>query len=143
MMQPDGCGRGYCPDARCATDRLLVSTAVTRSVEVPADPDAVWLALTERDQLNGWFGADLALDSRPGGDVRATWPDGARSVGSVEAVERSRRLVFRWRRIDGAGFGARVGSATRVEFTLEPTKAGTRVRVTEEPVEIASLASGR
>jgi uncharacterized protein YndB with AHSA1/START domain len=124
---------------KSATPRLRMTGAVTRSVELPADADAVWLALTERDQLRRWFGADLVLDPRPGGDVRATWPSGDRSVGSVEAAIAPRHLVFRWRRIEGAGFAARVRSATRVEFVLEPTEVGTTVRVTEQPIELASL----
>jgi hypothetical protein len=71
--------------------------------------------------------------------VRATWPDGARSVGSVERADEPSRLVFRWRRIGGVGFGPRVGGATRVSFELEPAEGGTRISVTEEPVELAGL----
>jgi uncharacterized protein YndB with AHSA1/START domain len=103
----------------------------------------VWLALTVPAELRGWFGADVVLDPRPGGDVRATWPDGARSIGSVEIAEEPLRLAFRWRRIGGAGFAARVGAATRVEFVLEARAHGTTVSVTEEPVELASAVSRR
>ena len=117
--------------------------AVHRTIEVPADPVDVWAALTDPEQLRAWFGADVELDPRPGGDVRASWPDGGRSIGSVEAADEPRRLVVRWRRAVGAGFGSRVGGATRVAFVLEPTANGTTVSVTEEPVELASRVGNR
>jgi uncharacterized protein YndB with AHSA1/START domain len=120
-----------------------MSDRVVRTIDLPAAPGDVWLALTVPAELRGWFGADVVLDPRPGGDVRATWPDGARSMGSVEIAEEPLRLAFRWRRIGGAGFAARVGAATRVEFVLEARAHGTTVSVTEEPVELASAVSRR
>jgi uncharacterized protein YndB with AHSA1/START domain len=120
-----------------------MSDRVVRTIELPAAPRDVWLALTVPAELRGWFGADVVLDPRPGGDVRAAWPDGTRSIGSVEIAEEPRRLAFRWRRIAGVGFAPRVGAATRVEFVLEATADGTTVSVTEEPVELASAVSPR
>jgi uncharacterized protein YndB with AHSA1/START domain len=114
---------------------------VTRTIEVPADPQAVWRALTDPDELCRWFGAAVRIEAVPGGAVRAVWPDGGRSIGSVEAADEPRRLVFRWRRIDGVGFAAQVGGASRVAFELEASAAGTTVSVTEEPVEVASVVS--
>jgi uncharacterized protein YndB with AHSA1/START domain len=137
-MQPDGCNEGYDRAGDIATVRLRMTDAIRRSIDVPADAAAVWAALTDREQLRAWFGADVEIDPRPGGGVRAAWPDGGRSVGSVESAEEPKRLVLRWRRIDGVGFGARVGGATRVAFELEPSAGGTTLSVTEEPVEIAS-----
>jgi uncharacterized protein YndB with AHSA1/START domain len=112
---------------------------VVRSVDVPAPAEDVWRALTDAEELRGWFGAEVELDPRAGGDVRVRWRGGDRSVGSVEVADEPRRLVFRWRRIDGTGFGARVGGATRVEFVLSPTAGGTSLSVSEEPVELASV----
>jgi uncharacterized protein YndB with AHSA1/START domain len=143
MMQLDGCTPRYDADPQIATVWLRMSERVARRIEVPAPPEVVWLALTVPEQLRGWFGADVILDPRPGGDVHATWPDGGRSVGWVEAAEEPRRLAFRWRRIDGVGFTARVGGATRVEFVLAPSAGGTTVSVTEGPVELSSAVSGR
>jgi len=116
-----------------------MSGAVRRSIVVPSHPADVWGALTDPERLRAWFGAGVELDARSGGEVRAVWPDGARSVGSVELADEAARLVFRWRRIDGVGFGSRVGAATRVSFELEPVEDGTTVSVTEEPVELASV----
>jgi uncharacterized protein YndB with AHSA1/START domain len=116
---------------------------VVRSVEVPVPAADVWRALTDAEELCHWFGADIRLDPRPGGDVRARWPGGDRSVGSVEVAEEPTRLVFRWRRMDGTGFAARGGGATQVAFVLAPTDGGTTVSVTEEPVEVASVVDTR
>jgi uncharacterized protein YndB with AHSA1/START domain len=116
-----------------------VTEIVTSTIEVPVGPETVWQALTDPDELRRWFGADVRLEAVPGGAVRAVWPDGGRSIGSVEVADEPRRLVFRWRRVAGVGFGAEVGGASRVAFELEATAAGTTVRVTEEPVELASV----
>jgi uncharacterized protein YndB with AHSA1/START domain len=118
---------------------LRVIEPIRRTIRLPAPPDEVWRALTDAGELRHWFGAEVELEPRPGGDVRARWADGGRSVGSVERADVARRLVFRWRRIDGTGFGARVGAATRVEFVLESTSDGTAVSVSEGPVELASV----
>jgi uncharacterized protein YndB with AHSA1/START domain len=139
MMQPYGCDQAYDARRRTATNKLRVRNPVRRSVVLPAAPSVVWLALTDREELRAWFGADVEIEPRPGGDVRATWPDGARSVGSVEVAEEPTRLVFRWRRIDGVGFHASVSGATRIAFAMEQTAGGTSVTVTEAPIELASL----
>jgi uncharacterized protein YndB with AHSA1/START domain len=118
-----------------------MSDAVHRSILVPAAPEAVWDALTQPDQLRAWFGADVELAPRPGGDVRAAWPDGSRSVGSVERADHPHRLVLRWRRIDGVGFASRVGGATRVVFDLREAPAGTELSVSEEPVELVGVVA--
>jgi uncharacterized protein YndB with AHSA1/START domain len=138
MMQPDGCNEAYDRGRGIATSGLRMSDRIRRAIEVPADPVEVWAALTDPEQLRAWFGADVEIDPRPGGDVRAAWPDGGFSIGSVETADEPRRLVLRWRRIEGVGFGPRVGGATRVAFELEPSADGTSVSVTEEPVELAS-----
>ncbi len=120
-----------------------MSDAVRRSIVVPNDASEVWAALTDRERLRLWFGGEIDLEAHAGGEVRAAWPDGARSVGSVELAEEPVRLVFRWRRIDGVGFASSVGDATRVTFELEPVDGGTNVSVTEEPVELASAVGAR
>jgi uncharacterized protein YndB with AHSA1/START domain len=138
-MQPDGCDRSYTDLGYIATTGLHVTEPVRRSIHVPAGPSEVWAALTDPERLRLWFGAEIELEPRPGGDVQARWPDGARSVGSVELAVEPTRLVFRWRRIDGAGIRARIGPATRVTFDVEPSSDGSVVSVSEEPVELARV----
>ena len=107
---------------------------VEREITIPAPPAEVWPALTHPDELSAWFGADVALDARPGGRGVFRWADGTERAAVVEDVEPGRRLAFRWlpfqRTADGEA--VRVPS-TRVEITLEPVEDGTRVRVLEQP----------
>jgi uncharacterized protein YndB with AHSA1/START domain len=110
---------------------------VASEIVVPAEPAAVWGALTDPDELRQWFGAEVSIDPRPGGEVRAVWPGGRRAIGSVEVAEPGVRLAFRWRHVDRAGLGPRLGPASRVEIALEPVAEGTRVLVTEGPVDLA------
>ena len=119
-----------------------MSERVTSEIVVPAGVTTVWGALTDADELRQWFGAEIEIDARPGGDVRARWPDGGRAVGSVELAEPGARLAFRWRHVEGLGFGSRLGAASRVEFVLESVDGGTRVVVMETPVEFAFVVGG-
>jgi uncharacterized protein YndB with AHSA1/START domain len=139
-MQLDGCTAAYDRTRQTATSELHVSEAVRRSIVVPSDVADVWAALTDRERLRLWFGAEVELDARAGGLVRATWPDGSRSLGSVDLADERSRLVFRWRRIAGSGLASRDAGATRVSFELAPVEGGTCLSVTEEPVELAGLA---
>ncbi len=120
----------------------MTGDSVERGIVVPAAPAEVWAALTEPEHLRAWFGAEIVLEPRAGGAVRARWPDGSRSVGAVEEASPPRRLVFRWRHVRGAGFGAPIGAATRIAFSLEPTAVGTSVSVIEELVELAAAGEG-
>jgi uncharacterized protein YndB with AHSA1/START domain len=109
-------------------------TAVEREITVPAPPGEVWPALTRADELSAWFGADVALDARPGGRGVFRWPDGTERHAVVEEVEPGRRLSFRWLPFQRTGPGEVVAvPSTRVEITLDAVPEGTRVRVVEQP----------
>jgi uncharacterized protein YndB with AHSA1/START domain len=131
--------RGWCGNRSVASN---VVVDVTRSVILPAAPDVVWTTITTPEELSVWFGEVLELDARAGGSVLVRDPDGATRRGTVDAVEPGRRLVFRWRRLTGIGVGLEVGGASRVTLSLEPDPGGTRLTVTEEPVELATSSRG-
>lgn len=69
-------------------------------------------------------------------------PDGSRRRGLVERVDPLRALVFRWRRLVGAGRSLEVGEPTRVEFALDDHRDGTRLTVTEERVALVAPGAG-
>jgi len=106
-----------------------VPDRIERELSLPAPPERVWAALTQADQLAGWFGTHAAIDLRPGGAVTFTWDGSSGPVGQnsgvVEVVEPPRRFVFRWH-----SHGPDV-PPTRVEFTLEPNAEGTLLRLVE------------
>ncbi len=115
---------------------------VTRDVVIPASREAVWEALTRLDRLAGWLGEVVELEPRAGGSVIVREADGSTRRGLVEHVEPEHELVFRWRRLAGAGPTLEVGEATRVAFALEDAPAGTRLVVTEEPAPLVSARVG-
>jgi uncharacterized protein YndB with AHSA1/START domain len=114
---------------------------VTRRVSLPAPREEVWRALVTPELLSSWLGEVTELDARAGGSVIVREPDGATRRGLVERVEPGRTLVFRWRRLAGAGRSLEVGEATRVEFELEDEGAGTRLTVTEQPAPLVAAGA--
>ena len=96
---------------------------IEREIVLPVSPDEAWEALTEPEQLEGWFANEVELDARPGGAGVFRWDDGDVRHAVVEAVEQTERLVLRW---DDDGV---------VELTLDEHPDGTRVRVRETAPE--------
>jgi uncharacterized protein YndB with AHSA1/START domain len=92
---------------------------IMREIDFPVPPDEVWEALTDPDQLEEWFANDVELDPREGGAGVFRWEDGDEKHATVVVSEPPERLVLDW---DDDG---------EVEFTLEETEDGTRLRVRE------------
>jgi uncharacterized protein YndB with AHSA1/START domain len=99
---------------------------VTREIDFPVPPDEVWEALTDPDQLEEWFANDVELDPREGGAGVFRWDDGDEKHATVVVSEPPERLVLDW---DDDG---------EVEFTLEETEDGTRLRVRESTPEFST-----
>jgi uncharacterized protein YndB with AHSA1/START domain len=93
---------------------------IERTVDLPADADEVWDALTDDEALDAWFGDS---DDRE-----------ARRSAVVEEAEPGRRLAWTWWP-EGDG-----GDASRVEITLLPLPDGTRLTVTEARPLVATAS---
>jgi uncharacterized protein YndB with AHSA1/START domain len=109
---------------------------IERELILPAARERVWAALTQAEGLSAWFGTAASIDLRPGGAVTFVWDErgGVRHTnpGLVEIVEAPHRFAFRWRPFEGyEHLPLTEGPTTRVEFTLEPHPAGTRLRLVE------------
>jgi uncharacterized protein YndB with AHSA1/START domain len=109
---------------------------VQRQVVIPASVDQLWDALTDPDSLAAWFGSEVEWDLRPGGAARFREEDGTRRRGVVESVFPGRHLSFRWWEEDGGAT-----TASQVSYTLEPDEEGTRLTVTEQPVDFATASA--
>jgi uncharacterized protein YndB with AHSA1/START domain len=107
-----------------------MSAEVTRDVELPAPPAAVWEEVAERERLGDWLDADVDLELRPGGAGTFRFPDGEVRRALVRDVEPARRLAFTWWPLTGDD----VGRPTTVTITIEPCDAGSRLRLVESPV---------
>lgn len=124
---------------------------VNRTIVLPAGLGSVWSALTDDRRLSQWFGAEVAIERRPGSagprnthdglnrsGSRATftWSDGRRRVAVVEALEPQRLLLLRWMPFEQDGEGlTRPRDPSTIRFVLDPHVDGTRLRVTEEASE--------
>lgn len=108
---------------------------VQRRVVLPATADELWEALTDSEQLSEWFGAEVELDPRPGGDGAFVADDGEVRRARVEEVEPGRRLAFRWWPEHGGE-----GAATRVELVVEDGGDGASVLTVVESGPVTAAA---
>ena len=118
--------------------------AASTSIDLGADPGAVWEALTTDEGLDGWFGQGSTMGDEPGDALYVADPlTGAPKTGIVETVVPEERLDFTWWPIGDAD------GASHVSITLLPSDVGTRVTVVERPlrpgtaVMSSGLSSGR
>ena len=88
----------------------------------------VWAALTTAEGLNAWFGYEATIDLRPGGSAQMPWPSGDTADMRIERVEGPTVFGYTWHLY---GLPDDDPRRTYVEFTLEPTAAGTRLTVVE------------
>jgi uncharacterized protein YndB with AHSA1/START domain len=101
---------------------------IERTVQVAHPPDKVWAALTTAEGLSAWFGEEAAIDLRPGGAAWMRWANGTAVQMRVERVEEPKVFGFTWQIF---GLPEDDPRRTYVEFTLEPSGAGTRLTVVE------------
>jgi len=109
---------------------------VEREVELEAPPEDVWDELTDAERLGAWLGAAVDLAVEPGGTGTVSFPGGEMRRARVVDVEEGRRVSFLWWPVAPA-----VGRPTHVTITIEPTGAGSRVRVREAPSARARAAA--
>ena len=101
---------------------------IERVVDIAHPPAKVWAALTTDEGLASWFGDQASIDLRPGGAAQMTFSSGDTVYMRVERVEEPTVFSFTWHIY---GLPDDDPRRTYVEFTLEPTAAGTRLTVVE------------
>lgn len=111
----------------------MVADSIEREIVIEAPAERVWALITEPQHIAGWFGdAGAEVDLRPGGIYRISWEAHGTTNGRVETVQPHTLFSYRWSALgDHWGEEPAEGSSTLVEFHLEPTATGTRVRVVE------------
>lgn len=116
-----------------------MTDAIHREMDLDASPREVWTALTDPAWLASWLADAVALELWPGGEAHFEIGDRVRT-GWVEEVTApaededagAGRLAFWWAEGDEP--------ASRVELSLEPLEAGTRLRVVEtRPLQALDL----
>jgi uncharacterized protein YndB with AHSA1/START domain len=99
--------------------------AVRLERQLPDPPEVVWSALTEREQLRGWFPCDVVVaggEWRVGARITVPFPPELIDMtlaGEVLEVDRPYRLAFSW--------GDEV-----LRFELTPRDGGTRLVLIDE-----------
>ena len=109
---------------------------IEKQIELKAPTSRVWRALTDAREFGTWFGVELEGSFIPGGATRGriTHPGYEHLVMEVvvQKMEPEQLFSFHWHpyavdpNVDYSD-----ETPTLVEFTLEPTTAGTLLVVTE------------
>jgi uncharacterized protein YndB with AHSA1/START domain len=114
---------------------------IERSVTIPAGIDAVWDALTTQKGIRSWFGDEVEIDLRPGGEAMFGWSEYGESAHAIiQEVHRPTRFSYRWVAVNTDRVDT--GPSTLVEFSLSSAGATTIVTVVESgfaalPADIA------
>jgi len=95
------------------------------TVDLNAPVQEVFRHLTEPAAMIRWMGQHATLEPAPGGAFEVDI-NGVPVRGRYLEVDPPRRVVVSW---GVAGSTGMPPGATRVEFTLSPTEAGTRLRL--------------
>ncbi len=103
---------------------------IRRQIDLDADLARVWHALTDRDELSDWLGGPVELEMYPGGNGTIVDDEGIVRHALIRDVDPERRLSLRW--------WPEGGAVSEVIFELCPTEGGTRLVVTETPLEPTS-----
>jgi uncharacterized protein YndB with AHSA1/START domain len=117
---------------------------IDRNIEIKAPPERVWRALTSAPELSAWFKVKIEGEIAPGSEVwmTAMHEQHAGQRFRVLFVEMTapRRFVWQWHpgavdpNVDYSN-----EPRTTVTFTLEPSKSGTRLSVSETGFDEVSL----
>jgi uncharacterized protein YndB with AHSA1/START domain len=107
---------------------------IERETLIAAPVERVWSLLTEAEHVGSWFcDAGAEIDLRPGGAMVLRWTEHGTTHARVVDVEPHRRFSYRW--AAEAESEQIEGNSTLVEFTLDATDEGTRLRVVESGFE--------
>jgi len=111
---------------------------IEKTIDLKAPVERVWRALTDHREFSQWFGVQLETPFKPGQMSRgpitagACGHDNVHLQAVVQKMEKPRYFSFTWHpyaidpKVDYSG-----EPPTLVEFTLEKTAGGTRLKVVE------------
>ena len=105
-----------------------MTETVHRELDLPCSPSEAWRYVTDPS----WLGDGGDVPTVPGADGWISEGDDVHYL-IVEEVDEENRLVYRW-----ATFA---DEPSRVEIELTPTAGGTRISISESPIEMRARAS--
>jgi uncharacterized protein YndB with AHSA1/START domain len=109
---------------------------IEKSIDLKAPVSRVWKALTDYREFGAWFSVKLEGPFEPGkqagGQITHPGYEHVRMQVVVQKIEPERLFSFTWHPYAvEPGVDYSKETPTLVEFTLEPTPTGTRLRVVE------------
>lgn len=120
--EPGGSSPGHAPGLH-ATPASGSAAPVDLAVQIDADPDAVWEALSTAPGLERWFPLKADLVPGPGGSIGLWWGPGVGGTARLAHWEEGRRIGW----IEAHGEGVEVS----VDFLIEARAGPTLVRVVQ------------
>jgi uncharacterized protein YndB with AHSA1/START domain len=99
------------------------SKEVRLEIWIEASPETVFALLTEPARMKTWLADLIVAEPRPGGRFQASGSLGAIEGTYLEVIPHT-KVVFTWGGVEGVAPGQ-----STVEFTLEPERSGTRLRL--------------
>lgn len=77
---------------------------IEQTITVKATSGEVWHSLTDRDELENWWGDGVTIEPRVGGQFRERWEDDEGKAqlasGKVTFVKEKKQITFTWREKD-------------------------------------------
>ena len=111
---------------------------VHRTIHIAAPVEKVWSAVTEPEHISRWFGRTVLVGEGVGAHGTVAWPDEDAIPIRVEAVDRPRRISYRWcndEASEAVPSELDAEHSTVFTFTLEAQGDGTRLTVVETGFE--------
>jgi uncharacterized protein YndB with AHSA1/START domain len=118
------------------TTTTITSDAITKVIEINAPVSRVWRALTDHEQFGAWFRVRIdgpfVAGKRSTGNILVPGFEHIKWNSTVQKIEPERFFSYTWHPYaNDADRDYSVEEPTLVEFTLEATKTGTRLKVVE------------
>lgn len=111
-----------------------MTTDIERILELDANLEDVWRALTDPTEVSGWFGDSAQFVPAAGSDGWFGWEEHGRFSMRVEEFDPPRRFAWRWSREPDTPIDD--GASTLVEWTLIPRDdGGTTLKLRESGFE--------
>ncbi len=118
------------------TTTTITSDAITKVIEIDAPVSRVWRALTDHEQFGAWFRVRIdgpfVAGKRSTGNILVPGFEHIKWNSTVRRIEPEHHFSYTWHPYaKDADKDYSVEEPTLVEFTLEATKTGTRLKVVE------------
>lgn len=112
-------------------DTKTKTRSIDLTVEIPADLDAVWRALTEPQQIERWFPLKASGSTEPGGKLTLSWGSEMDWTTTVKVSEPRTHLQF-----EDPADPSRPGVVSRIDFHVERAGPATALRASRTVVRL-------